>query len=519
MPYKLNPFTGKPDFYEASSGGTVTSVSGTADRITSTGGATPVIDIAATYVGQTSITTLGTITTGTWNGVVVGGTYGGTGINNGASTITLGGSLTTSGAFASTFTMTGITAVTFPTSGTLATTGDIPTLPLSLANGGTNANLTASNGGVFYSTATAGAILAGTATAQQMLQSGASGAPAWSTATYPASTTINQILYSSASNVISEITAANNGTLISSATGVPSLLANGTTGQVLSATTGAPPSWSTNPGGWVVGPASSTSTAIPQFSGTTGKLLADTSYLTVSTAELLYARSSGGASLDFRVQNTSNTASSSAYMSVVCGGASADDAYYRAVISGATNWSWGADNSDADAWVLSQNLTLGTNNVIRSSTAGEITFPLQTCFTAYNSASDADVTGDGTAYTVIFDTETADRNADYDNTTGIMTANVTGEYNFSACVYLQQLGVAHTSAYLSLVTTGGTYSTVINPFAISVSGELGLNFSMIVPMTATDTAKIVITVSGSTKTVDVRGGADRLTSFSGVLVC
>lgn len=45
--------------------GGVSSVSGTTDRITSTGGATPVIDIAATYVGQTSITTLGTITTGT----------------------------------------------------------------------------------------------------------------------------------------------------------------------------------------------------------------------------------------------------------------------------------------------------------------------------------------------------------------------------------------------------------------------------------------------------------------------
>lgn len=42
----------------------VTSVSGTADRITSTGGNTPVIDIAATYVGQSSITTLGTIATG-----------------------------------------------------------------------------------------------------------------------------------------------------------------------------------------------------------------------------------------------------------------------------------------------------------------------------------------------------------------------------------------------------------------------------------------------------------------------
>ena len=54
-------------------------------------------------------------------------TVGGTGIANAVgSTITLGAALTTSGAFASTFTMTGVTTVTFPTSGTLATTTNIP---------------------------------------------------------------------------------------------------------------------------------------------------------------------------------------------------------------------------------------------------------------------------------------------------------------------------------------------------------------------------------------------------------
>lgn len=46
----------------------VNSVSGTTDRITSTGGVTPIIDIAATYIGQASITTLGTITIGVWTG-------------------------------------------------------------------------------------------------------------------------------------------------------------------------------------------------------------------------------------------------------------------------------------------------------------------------------------------------------------------------------------------------------------------------------------------------------------------
>jgi len=57
----------------------VTSVSGTANRITSTGGTTPVIDISAAYVGQTSITTLGTIGTGVWNGTGITVPFGGTG--------------------------------------------------------------------------------------------------------------------------------------------------------------------------------------------------------------------------------------------------------------------------------------------------------------------------------------------------------------------------------------------------------------------------------------------------------
>lgn len=64
----------------SSGGGTVTSVSGTTNRITVTNPTTtPVVDISIAYVGQPTITTLGTITTGTWNGTVIGPTFGGTG--------------------------------------------------------------------------------------------------------------------------------------------------------------------------------------------------------------------------------------------------------------------------------------------------------------------------------------------------------------------------------------------------------------------------------------------------------
>lgn len=216
-------------------------------------------------LGGTPLTALlnaASITMG-WTGTL-SGTRGGTGINNGSNTATFAGNLnfansfTTSGNFAVTQTYTGATNVTFPTSGTLATTSQIPTPAaltevndtnvtmtlggtpstallqpvsmtlgwageLSLARGGTNASLTASNGGLFYSTATAGAILAGTATANQVLLSGSSSTPAWSTAIYPGTTTINQLLYSSSANTISGLATANNAVLVTSSGGVPSL--------------------------------------------------------------------------------------------------------------------------------------------------------------------------------------------------------------------------------------------------------------------------------------------------------
>lgn len=69
------------------------------------------------------------------------------------------------------------TALLQATSLTLGWTGQ-----LGLTRGGTNASLTASNGGIVYSGSSALAILAGTATAGLALLSGASGAPSWSTA-------------------------------------------------------------------------------------------------------------------------------------------------------------------------------------------------------------------------------------------------------------------------------------------------------------------------------------------------
>ena len=65
-------------------------------------------------------------------------------------------------------------------------------------------------------------IPASTATANQILLSGSTAQPTWSTTTYPATNAINTIMYASSANVLGVIAAANNSVLVSSAGGVPS---------------------------------------------------------------------------------------------------------------------------------------------------------------------------------------------------------------------------------------------------------------------------------------------------------
>lgn len=162
--------------------GTVTSVavSSTGSTLTVTGSpitttGTINADISATYPGQASIVTLGTIATGVWNATNI-----------------------------------------------------------ALNKGGTNAALTASNGGIFYSTASAGAILSGTATASQILMSGASGAPSWSTATYPITIATGTILYGSATNIISALPAGTAGQILTMSGGEPAWTTDTGTGSVTS---------------------------------------------------------------------------------------------------------------------------------------------------------------------------------------------------------------------------------------------------------------------------------------------
>lgn len=138
-----------------------------------------------------------------------------------ASSITGGAALTKVDDTNVTLTLGGTptTALLTASSLTLGWTGQ-----LGLSRGGLNASLTADNGGIFYSTGSAGAILASTATANKILLSGASGAPTWSTPTFPnASATSGKWITSDGTNWI-----ASTPTLSSTPTSTTFLRGDGT---------------------------------------------------------------------------------------------------------------------------------------------------------------------------------------------------------------------------------------------------------------------------------------------------
>jgi len=141
-----------------------------------------------------------------------------------------------------------------------------------LADGGTNASLTAALGAVPYSTATALALLA-PGTAGQLFRSGGAGAPTWTTSTWPtASPAAGTYLRGDGTNwITSTLILPNAATayrlpVATSANTVGELAASGATGEYLAGMTGAIPVWATLTQNAVV---NLTTTSSPTLAGLT----------------------------------------------------------------------------------------------------------------------------------------------------------------------------------------------------------------------------------------------------------
>lgn len=157
---------------------------------------------------------------------------------------------------------------------------------------------------------------------------------------------------------------------------------------------------------------------------------------------------------------------------------------------------------------------MATNNAINSNT-------VTPAFLAYPSANILNVTGDGTLYNTVWNTEKFDISSDYDIATGLFTARYNGVYLFSYSLYPDTIGSK--SLIQTFLTTPSVSYMLFNGYG-AFTGPAGIagafSSAVSVYMTAGETAKIQFKVTGGTKNSDITqlGAAELGSYFGGYLI-
>lgn len=226
-----------------------------------------------------------------------------------------------------------------------------------------------------------------------------------------------------------------------------------------------------------------------------------------TNAGMFITTSGGGASSPYIVASTSSS-----------GGVP----IFRLAKQGGSSVAWCYDAGDTNRITTAVGDADFNSTILAQFTRGGVwTFPLQPAFLANRSTDALNVTGNGAVYTIVFDNEIADQSNSYDPATGIFTAPVTGKYVFSATVRWTADGSTPTSGTVDILTTSRTDTVVVYDNATF------LNFTQVTgtvmeSLTAGDTVRVRITLSGTTLDCDVLGngaGGELQTYFSGYLAC
>jgi len=168
-------------------------------------------------------------------------------------------------------------------------------------------------------------------------------------------------------------------------------------------------------------------------------------------------------------------------------------------------------------WNGTGSTALFNNSTVTIDSTGRLQNSAQPYFQAYLSANTGNVTGDGTVYTVAFNSTVANVGSSFNTGTFTFTAPVTGRYIFTGTIYWASSVTVATTYLTQLVTTGATYNVSSFGAPNVTNGTLVDSFSVIVPMTATNTAYINVTGSGGTKNTII-GGLQALSNFGGFLL-
>lgn len=461
----------------------------------------------------------------------------------------------------------GTTAINITSAGVVT----LPAAPLDVPSGGTGL-ATITDHSVLIGSGTGAITPVGpvAATGAFLASNGVGSDPGFSTATYPLTTTINEILYSSAANTVSGLAAANQAVLTSGATGIPVMTALANDGElIIGSTAGVPAAGSiTSTGASVtVTPGSNTinlevagtvSSSFPTDGGTAtpaaGALtIAGGTGITTSGAAATVTIdldspvtvANGGTGLttitDHGVMVGSGTAAVTPLAvgtngQLLVGSTGADPVFATVTSSdslltltgGAGTLDIVAQNAVSASAVLTNDLVVrgdGGARGVQTSTVsitdnGEMTNTSQPAFLAYVNTTITNVTGDGTNYTIIPDTEVFDQNSDFNLGTGTFVAPVTGKYAFQfQCTVEGGSGI--TGNACTLATSNRTYRQYGSLIIGTTTAGMNL-MTVLTDMDATDSCTFTVICSDSGgKVVDVSGlNSTRPQTFmSGSLIC
>ena len=153
---------------------------------------------------------------------------------------------------------------------------------------------------------------------------------------------------------------------------------------------------------------------------------------------------------------------------------------------------------------------------MRIDSSGAVTMPSQPAFSAKVTSNINNITVGGSAdTTILFGTEIFDQNADYNASTGVFTAPVTGKYQLSMKLRLENVDASSTLYSFYMRTSNRSYNTIFDPdYGGQDMAYLYVNASVLADMDAGDTAFVQYYISGGASQTDINVDS----YFQGILV-
>ena len=271
--------------------------------------------------------------------------------------------------------------------------------------------------------------------------------------------------------------------------------------------TGAPPSGTNNI--YVVHQAKSVGTIDPPATETIAKTFSGN--VTMSGTNTL----SGATTVSGALTASGGATISGTTPTLTIGDAGAEDT--KIVFDGnAQDYHIGLDDS-ADTLVIGKGSALGTTSHIVIDATGAVTKPLQPAFLAKSAAMSNLATA--TTHDVQFSSEVFDQNGDYNTSNYTFTAPVTGRYQLSCALKINNIDKDsdYYSANIDAANTGVTIFAVKTPYLFSEDTNYHQwAVSMLIDMDANDTAKVTFRPQAGAAQADINANESL---FSGFLVC